>query len=345
MKLNRRHFLQMTIAASAAAYFPAMARTPEVFAVTYPGSIDDSFLEVVGAEFKRVSGGSVITTPMMNMDLIGRLQASRSNPPFDVSLFDDGPLIGAIQDDLLEKFPMAQSRFAGDLAQEYLHPDGYAPAVSNSMIGIAYNPSRVDKPTSWNDLFSPEVAGSVGIVGPASTLGTTFLIELGRMFGGSETDVEPAFEALERLLPSVGAIGASPGALTTLMQQGEVDIAPNFFNNVTALKAQGMDVEFAVPKEGLILQRITLQLIKNARNREHALQLIDIMLDPKIQAQLEAAPWNMVPTHPDVPLTGILSAYGDNVDDLLAQGRFLDWSQFVDLRSGWVERFDRVVRG
>lgn len=344
MKISRRSFIQMTMATSAAACFPTLARSPEVFAVTYPGSIDDSFLKVVGTEFNRKSGGRVITTPMMNMDLIGRLQASRSNPPFDVSLFDDGPLIGAIKDDLLEKFPMEQSRFAGELSSNFIHPEGYAPAVANSMIGIAYNPSRVDKPTSWNDLFSPDVAGRVGIVGPASTLGTTFLIELGRLFGGTETNVEPAFEALERLLPSIAAIGSSPGALTALMQQGEVDIAPNFFNNVTALQAQGMDIEFAIPEEGLIMQRISLQLIKNARNRESALQLIDIMLDPKIQKELESAPWNMVPTHPDVPLTGILSSYGDNIQDLLALGRFLDWSQFVDLRGQWVERFDRIVR-
>ena len=55
-------------------------------------------------------------------------------------------------------------------------------------------------PTSWEDLWKPEYKGRVGITGMASSLGTAFMVEIAKLNGGSETNVEPAFAA--RLTPA-----------------------------------------------------------------------------------------------------------------------------------------------
>ena len=128
------------------------------------------------------------------------------------------------------------------------------------------------------------------------------------------------------------------------MQQGQVDIAPNFFNNVAALRAKGADIAFALPSQGLILQRISVQLIKNSKSPEAALQLADMLLDPEIQVKLEASPWVTMPSNPSVPLTGQNREIAASVDELLKMGRFLDWKRFVDLRAGWIDRFNKEVR-
>ena len=131
------------------------------------------------------------------------------------------------------------------------------------LIGIAYNPKKVKTPpTSWEDLWKPEYKGRVGITGLGSSLGTAFMVEIAKMNGGSETNIEPAFEAMKKLLPNVGAISPSPGALAALFQQGEIDIAFNYWNNVALLAAKGVDIAFASPKTGAVagpLQRTDRQ--------------------------------------------------------------------------------------
>jgi len=45
------------------------------------------------------------------------------------------------------------------------------------------------------------------------------------MNGGSESNIEPGFKALNDLKPNLAAVAANPGALATLFQQGQVDIS------------------------------------------------------------------------------------------------------------------------
>lgn len=154
-------------------------------------------------------------------------------------LFDEGPLIPAIASGVLEKFPVEQSKSYADIPSVFRHPDGYAPVITAQLIGIAYNPKKITTPpTSWEDLWRPEYKGRVGITGLGSSLGTAFMVEIAKLNGGSETNIEPGFEAMKKLLPNVGAIAASPGALAALFQQGEIDIAFNFWNNVALLAAK-----------------------------------------------------------------------------------------------------------
>ncbi|MGE0153465.1 MAG: extracellular solute-binding protein [Reyranellaceae bacterium] len=345
MITDRRSFLALLAGTAAATAFPALAQSKEVFIATYPGSVDEGFKAVIGPQIRKELQATPTFSPMLNADLIGRIQAARSTPPFDLAIWDNGPIITAKQDGLLEKFDAAGSKNYNDIPANLRDPDGFGPAMALTSIGIAYNPTKIKTPpTSWNDLWKPEYKGRVGVVGPASTLGTTFLIEVSKLRGGSPTDVEPGFAALKELIPSVGAIPPNPGALTTALAQGQVDIAPNFFNNVAALKARGADIAFAVPESGLPMQTVTAAVIKNARNPQTAQKVIDIMIAPEIQTKLEAAPWSMMPAHPAVKLTGFNTVLGDTVEAVLKRGAFLDWTKFVALRPGWVERFNREIR-
>ncbi|WP_341894742.1 extracellular solute-binding protein [Ferrovibrio terrae] len=345
MQIDRRTMLSILAGSAMAGAFPAMAQSKEVFIATYPGSVDEGFKAVVGPQIRQKFGATSAFSPMLNTDLIGRIQASRNNPPFDVAIWDNGPIITAKQDGLLEKFSEKDSPNYASMPANLRDPDGFGPAMALTSIGIAYNPKKIKTPpTSWNDLWNPEYKGRVGIVGPASTLGTTFLIEVAKLRGGSETNVEPGFAALKELLANVGAIPPNPGALTTALSQGQVDIAPNFFNNVAALKARGADIAFAVPSSGLPLQTVTAAVIKNARNAELAQKVVDLLIDPAVQAQLEAAPWIMMPANPKVALTGFNRDVGATVGEVLKRGIFLDWTKFIASRPGWVERFNREIR-
>src|SRR5262249_59040001 len=141
---------------------------------------------------------------------------------------------------MLDEVAADKSKSVSDIPEALRHRAGYAPVITVQLIGIAYNPKKITTPpTSWEDLWKPEYKGRVGITGMASSLGTAFMVEIAKMNGGSDTNIEPAFDAIKRLLPNVGAIAASPGALAALFQQGEIDIAFHYWNNVPLFAAKG----------------------------------------------------------------------------------------------------------
>jgi putative spermidine/putrescine transport system substrate-binding protein len=346
MRLTRRKLLQIGAAATLSSMIPrqAFSEGSEVYFVSYPGSIDDGFKNIVGPAYSRLASGTAIFTPMLNDDLIGKLKAAQSNPPFDVCMFDDGPLITAIRNGLVEKFDGASFPEVQALPEKLRNPSGYGPAFGLTAIGIAYNPEKVKvPPTSWADLWNPEYKGRVGIVGPASTLGTTFLIEVAKMNGGSADNVEPGFEALQKLLPQIGAIAPTPGALATMFTQGQVDIAPQYFNNVASLRSRGGQIAFAKPKEGLTLQTMTLCKVANAPNSGAGDSLLRTILNQDVMRAFEADPYVVLPSRSDIKLTGQNAQLAIDINALLSEGRFLDWSIIVDKRADWVDRFNREV--
>lgn len=349
MPMNRRTILKGAAALSAAAAgasLPGRAFASEsIVATTYPGSFDEAFKAVVAPAYAQNTGNSVTFSPLLNVDQIGRIQAARNAPPFDVVLFDEGPLIPAIEADIIEPFPAEAAAHFADIPESFRHPGGYAPVVTCQLIGIAYNPSRITTPpTNWDALWDPQYAGRVGIVGPGSSLGTAFLIEIAKMRGGSPTDVEPGFEALRELIPNLGAVAASPGALSALFQQGEIDIAFNYWNNVALLAARGVDVAFARPETGGVVIRTSAQIVRNNQAPDAVKAYFDTLMSPGVQTALEASPWIMMPTNRNVPLTGANLTVASSVDDLVASNTLLDWTQFQHLRGEWIAQFEREMR-
>jgi putative spermidine/putrescine transport system substrate-binding protein len=349
MNFTRRSFLATTAAAAAAGLIPPATRTARaagtIVATTYPGSFDEAFKAVVGPAFAKTSGGAVTFSPLLNVDQIGKIQASRNNPPFDVVLFDEGPLIPAIQAGILEKFPADKSKTFADIPDAFRHPEGYAPVITVQLIGIAYNPKKITTPpTSWEDLWKPEYKGRVGITGLGSSLGTAFMVEIAKLHGGSDTNVEPAFDAIKSLLPNVGAIAPSPGALAALFQQGEIDIAFNYWNNVALLAAKGVDIAFAKPKSGAVVIRTSAQIVKNNQDPKLVLDYLDTAMSVEAQKGLETAPWVMMPTNKKVPLTAANLTVAKSVDDLVANNVLLDWTRFQSLRGEWITRFSKEVK-
>src|SRR5207302_9891555 len=110
-----------------------------------------------------------------------------------------------------------------------------------------------------------------------------FMVEIAKMHGGSEANIDSAFKAIEDLKPNLAAVAANPGALATLFQQGQIDISPGNFNAIQILKARGVAVEFVAPKEGAIAFKTTIHVVKNSPNKDLAFKLIEAALSPEVQ--------------------------------------------------------------
>jgi putative spermidine/putrescine transport system substrate-binding protein len=165
------------------------------------------------------------------------------------------------------------------------------------------------------------------------------------MFGGSESNIEPGFKALNDLKPNLAAVAANPGALATLFQQGQVDISPGNFNAIQILKARGVPVEFVVPKEGAIAFKTTIHIVKNTKNKDLAVALIEAAMSPDVQTRLMQSPYLVVPTNSKVQMQGEISkVLVKDQAELKKKFVFQDWKKINEQRAQWIERFNREIK-
>jgi putative spermidine/putrescine transport system substrate-binding protein len=343
---TRRHLLQTSLTLGAMQLFPGMghAQAKRLVFATFTGSWEEAHKAVLVPAFRGATKADITLDPMLSVDQIAKVTAARNNPPIDVMLHDPGPALTAIGQGLTEDFPVAQSRHYKDLIPEA--QEGTGPAIFFQVVGLTYNPEKIKvAPTSWRDLWKPEFKGRVGITNLNSTLGTGFLVEVAKMFGGSEANVEPGFKALNDLKPNLAAVAANPGALAALFQQGQIDISPGNFNAIQILKARGVPVEFVTPREGAIAFKTTVHLVKNAPNRDLAIALIEQAMSPEVQSKLMDSPFLIVPTNGKVKMAGeVARVLAKDQADMKKRFIFQDWKKINEQRAQWIERFNREVK-
>jgi putative spermidine/putrescine transport system substrate-binding protein len=345
--LGRRPLLTAALTLGAMRAFPgisyAQAR-PLVFA-TFTGSWEEAHKAILVPAFRKMTNNaSIVLDPMLSVDQIAKVTAARNNPPIDVMLHDPGPALLAVAAGLVEPYPVEKSAYYKDLIPVAQVPTG--PAGFFQVVGLTYNPETIKTPpTSWADLWNPAYKGKVGITNLASTLGTGFLVEVARMHGGSEANVEPGFAALQALKPNLSAIASNPGQLATLFQQGQIDISPGNFNAIQILKAQGVPVEWVAPKEGAIAFKTTFHIVKNSTNQELAFKLIEAALSPEVQSALMAEPYLVVPTNTKVKISGpVAKELASDEAEMRKRFVFQDWAKINEQRAAWLDRFNREMR-
>jgi putative spermidine/putrescine transport system substrate-binding protein len=343
-ELSRRSLLGAAGAAPFAGLRIANAQGGSLIATTYPGSWETAHRQFLVPAFTRATGASVALQPVLALEAITRVGASRNAPPYDAIVLDEGPYLAALQQDIFAELPPGKLRNLADLPPAFIDPNGKGAFVSAQIMGLTYNPKKIrTPPTSWLDLWKPEFRGRVGITGLGSSLGSAWLVEVAKLHGGSESNLEPGFTAIKALLPNVSAIAPNPGALATLFQQEQIDISFNYHNSIMALAERGVDVAMARPDTGWVLIRNTMHVIKNSRNFDLACAWIDAALSPEVQAGLAGAPNWMPPTNRKVAFGEELRRVApDNA--ALSALRVIDWATINPVRSALIERFNREIR-
>lgn len=313
-----------------------------VVAAHYPNTWETAYRTIVAPVLQQRHQVELVITPLLAFDQVARALAQpRGRPPFDCFCLDPGPRRTAIERGLVQQIDRSKIPNLQGVSPGYV--DEWGVGVAMQVVGLAYNPTRVEKPTGWRDLFEPKYYRRVAITGFGSTFGTVAMVEIAKAFGGSDTNMEPAFEAVRRLLPNVGAVALNSAQLPSLFQQGQIDIFYTNTNNVAALKAQGVNIEFVQPDTGSPAFATTMHIHARSAVAAEAHQYIDVSLDPAIQAALQQPPPMFIPTQTRTPLGPEVAALVGSHDAL---SRFIqhDWGVINPQRAAWIERFNREVR-
>ncbi|MCZ2496555.1 extracellular solute-binding protein [Xylophilus sp. Kf1] len=347
-ELSRRRLLQGAASLGAAPLVlqggNAWAQSKSISATTYPGAWESAHRGILLPAFTKATGASVSLVPSLAVDTVSKLAASKANPPYDVIILDEGPYLAALSQDIFEKIPVDKLSHLKDVPANLQDPRGLGVFVSGQIIGIAYNTEKIkNPPRSWNDLLKPEYKGRVGLAGMGSTLMSAWMVEIARLNGGSEENLEPAFQFVKKLLPNVSAVASNPGALATLFQQGQIDISVHYNNNVGDLQGKGVPVALARPDTGWIHIKSVMHIVKNTKNPDLAAAYINAALSPEVQTQLAAAPYFIAPVSTKATFSPGLQAYAKSMAEISAMNG-VDWAKLNPRRGEYIDRFNREVR-
>ena len=336
--IRRRSLLAGATALGTASLLPAIAWAKgSVTAATYPGTWEDAYRGIVTPALKKAFDIDLELAPLFAVDQVAKAKAARGAPPFDCFVLDPGPRITAIDAGLFEKFDGKKLSNAAKLPAGFV--DDWGVCVGAQVVGIAYNPKKVPAPKGWKDLLTDPWVSRLGLTGFQTTFGTVSLIEIAKVFGGSETDVDPALVELKKILPKVAAVG-QPAAMPGLFQQGQCDVMYTNTQTVATLKGKGVDVEFVKPDTGAVAFYTTLHIAKGSTEIENAYKYCDTAVSKEVQEALTKAPYNFIPANKDVVMPDYLPM--KSLDEFSTYVRH-DWAKINPLRAAWIEKSNKEM--
>ncbi|MEJ5082313.1 MULTISPECIES: ABC transporter substrate-binding protein [unclassified Ochrobactrum] len=173
---------------------------------------------------------------------------------------------------------------------------------------ILYNPKQVSPaPTSYADLWDPQYAGRVGVI----DLQYQTTIESAAMVaGGSASDYEPGKAKLLELKKQGVKIYPTNEALAQALKSGEIVMCIMWNARGYMWKNAGIDIEIAIPKEGIGLYLSDMTVPKNAPNKPAAYEYLNAMLEQAPQTAF-AEQMGYAPTNAEVALPAELASAVD----------------------------------
>ena len=120
------------------------AAAGRVVAPAYPGPWEEAYRAVVLPALKKTMDVDAVLTPLLSLDQVAKVKASRATPPLDVFMLDPGPAVVAIEDGLIDRFEAGRCKNIVHLQKAFY--DDWGVSVAAQIVGIAYNPKKVDRP-------------------------------------------------------------------------------------------------------------------------------------------------------------------------------------------------------
>ncbi|MBY5508545.1 ABC transporter substrate-binding protein [Rhizobium leguminosarum] len=205
---------------------------------------------------------------------------------------------------------------------------------------ILYNPKEVNPaPTSYADLWDKKYAGRIGVIDIQyqNTIESAAMIA-----GGGPSNVEPGKAKLLQLKQQGVKIYPTNEAMAQALKTGEVVMCIMWNARGYMWQKAGIDVQVAVPKEGLALYISDVGVPKNAPNKQAAFAYLNAMLEEAPQSAF-ASKMGYAPPNFTVKLDPALAAVIDYSKD--QQGGFvlpdLEYMAKVDadLQNWWEKVF------
>ncbi len=330
------------------------AQDTQTLTVSIWGFNLDVLEENVFAPFEEMHNVDIVLDTGNNSDRLARLQAEGENTDIDVAHFATQFTYLASQEDLLQPYDpdmLENLDEVYDWAQDPLGNQAGVGYTVNSL-SLIYRSDLVEtEVTSWADLLRDDVAGYVSIPEMSTTFGPATLVMIDRALAMAEMDGEApdeinydadlAWEALPQLADNLVTTYIRSSALTTLVQEEEVWLAPYASFAIGNLVNTGHDLSTVVPDEGVVGQTNMISITAASDQAELAHAYIDWFISHDVQLA-EALDLIDSPVNATVELPEDICALltcGEMLDTMIV----LDQAQVSDRLEDWLERWNEIM--
>lgn len=270
-----------------------------------------------------------------------RAYAERGRPSFDVIYLNISESRRAVRDGVTQAPTANVPNF------ENLYPlarlGGYG--VAFNPVTIVYDRRLVASPmTSWRDFWRDDLRGKVIWPTFPGAQGTSALLMAAKVFGGSETNVDPAFQNIARLKP-FAAIQGSQDQLFGMFDNG-VGAASVEFGSFTRMYAESRNpnIVIADPAEGQAVALNVACITAGTRNQALAEAWVNLHLSPECQrAYAERIYYS--PTIRNLELPADLTAKLVMGEEQVRKLVDFDWDVVASNEARWSSRFTREIAG
>ena len=325
----------------------SMANDKKVYFASWGGMMQTMFEDELAPYFQEETGYEAVFIPIAtSMEMVARVMAEKNSPRIDVVMLDAGPSAHARAQGLFERLDPAIVTSLQDMYEIAQVPKGEGVLNLVAGSGILYDTEVFEKqnwpaPTSWHDLFRPEFKKKLVIPPPGNTFGLVALLQLAELGEGNERNIEPGFELMKKLAPSVLVWEASYPAFMQLFQGKSAAIGVWDTPTTYMLAKSGAPIKFVYPKEGTWACPTALNVVKNGPNPIGAQKLINFMIQERAQMAyvnaLGYAPLNKKVQLPEDIAKRVPSPA------VIEQMKVIDWEYVNQLRPNWIERWNKEV--
>lgn len=189
------------------------------------GPVQPGVQKYIIKPFEEATGARFVVELGWTAASVAKLRAQKNDPQLDIVMFDDIGVITAAKEGLLEPLDLTRIPNAADVPKDYVF-DGKGIGFFIYLNSLAYNRELLkEPPRSWRVLWEPRFRGKVVLPSIDSTSINNILIMAARLNGGSQTNIEPGFEALARLKPNIHSLEKNAAVLAENLRSGEAVLA------------------------------------------------------------------------------------------------------------------------
>ncbi|MFE9245059.1 ABC transporter substrate-binding protein [Nocardiopsis sp. NPDC006938] len=323
---------------------PVREDDPDTLVVSTFAFATEEFTRVVAEPFEAETGIRVVLDTGNNAGRLTKLRINAEQPDTDVVLISD--YYARIGRDMGLFAPVSADDVPNlDAIQPWaVDPDGYGPAYTFQLLGLMYRTDLVDEaPESWDDLWE-QPGGGYALPDISVSAGPMFVLAAGEHFGSGPSDPDAGFEALAEIGPDALQFYTGSTELTSLLERGEIAMAPGLDNFAMGSVEADQPVGFAVPDEGRVMTANTVQVVAGAPNPAGALAFTDFLLRPEIQEGMAEALYDKPVALGARPTALMEEVSREAATDPVANGYHQgDLALLADERSAWLDRFTEEV--
>lgn len=320
----------------------------EVTLLMYSGVVQDNYTEAVVEPFmEKYPDIEIEYVPAeSSSEMLATLRTEKSAPVTDVAVMDISVAATGNDEGIFQPLDPEQVPNLADIAEQGKVEDNYGPAVTFDNLVLLQNTDEVpEESTSWEALWSEEVAGEVVVDAAPDIQGLSLMMIMNEIEGSDYTEsVDAGVERLSDLAPDVQTWAPNPDPYTMITNgSASMGIGWNARAQFYSDESDGK-LGVSIPDEGSVFQINTINLVEGSDSPKAAQTFINYALSPEAQAAFTEQMY-YAPTNTKTEVSPEAQKRTASTPERQREMLDIDWSYVAGQNDAWTEMWRREILG